>query len=49
MFTRAGAPEAVTPTRLGATLNRVPIGYAFVEIVTELETCHTYETVLHSI
>jgi hypothetical protein len=49
MFTRAGAPEAATPTRLGTTLNRVPIGYTFVEIVTELETCHIYEAVLHSI
>jgi hypothetical protein len=31
---------------IGTTLNRVPIGYTFVEIVTELEICHIYKAVL---
>jgi hypothetical protein len=32
--------------RLDATLNRVLIGYAFIVIVKELETCHIYNAVL---
>jgi hypothetical protein len=34
------------PTRLDVTLARVPIGYTFVEIVIESETCRIYEAVL---
>jgi hypothetical protein len=30
---------------LDATLIRVPIGYMFLGIVTELETCHIYKVV----
>jgi hypothetical protein len=32
--------------RLDATLSRVPIGYAFVKIVTELKIYHIYKVVL---
>jgi hypothetical protein len=42
-------PIAVTPMRLDAILNRVPIGYAIVEIIIELETCHIYKTVLQTV
>jgi hypothetical protein len=41
--------ERAWSTKLDATLIRVSIGYAFVEIVTELETCHIYKAVLQTI
>jgi hypothetical protein len=44
-----GGQKLRRPTRLGATLNRVTIGYTFVEIVTELKICHIYEVVPQSI
>jgi hypothetical protein len=35
--------------RLDVTLDRVPIGYAFVDIVTESGTVHVYKAVLLTI
>jgi hypothetical protein len=35
--------------RLDAILSRVLIRYVFIEIVTELKTCHIYKVVLQSI
>jgi hypothetical protein len=37
---------AMTTHETDVTLARVPIGYTFVGIVTELEICHIYEVVL---
>jgi hypothetical protein len=34
---------------LDTTLIRVSIGYAFIGIVTEFETCHIYKAVLQTI
>jgi hypothetical protein len=42
-------PIAMTVHELDAILIKVPIGYAFVEIVTGLKTCHIYKGVLQTI
>jgi hypothetical protein len=34
---------------LDVTLSRLPIGYAFIEIVIELEVYHIYKAVLQAI
>jgi hypothetical protein len=49
MLPGPGAQLLRWPTRLNVTLNRVPIGYVFVEFVTESETCHVYKTILLTI
>jgi hypothetical protein len=46
---RAKDSIAATPTRLDVTLDRVSIGYVFMKIVKESETCHVYKTVLLTI
>jgi hypothetical protein len=48
-FTRAGGPAVVTTHWVGATLDIVPFGYTFVEIVTEWEPCHIYKAILQTI
>jgi hypothetical protein len=42
-------PLAATAHELDATQVRVLIGYKFVVVVTESETCHVYEVVLRTI
>jgi hypothetical protein len=43
--TWARGPRVAT-NRLDVTLARIPMGYIFIEIVTESETYHIYEAVL---
>jgi hypothetical protein len=46
MSTWPGAQWLRWPTRLNINLARVPIGYAFVGIITESKTCRIYGAVL---
>jgi hypothetical protein len=49
ILAQARGPAAASAHNVDSAHCRVPIGYAFVGIVMELEICHIYKAVLRTI